>query len=271
MKAMKLEIEGAVATLTMTVPERRNAMGPAFFEELPAYMSEIDAASSVRVAVLCGEGPAFSAGLDLTAMIPVMPVSLQAEPPDGAKRAALHRLIEGLQHSISSVERCRVPVIAAVHGPCVGGGVDLTTACDICVASADAMFSVRETKMGIVADLGTLQRLPRIIGDSRARHWIYTARDVGAAEAERAGLVQTLFPDRDALVAGARALADDIAARAPLAVQGSKAVLVEQDRHAIDRSLAYVAAWNTAHLMNQDLGRAMQGFLTKSPPSFEGN
>ncbi|MEN0065481.1 MAG: crotonase/enoyl-CoA hydratase family protein [Myxococcota bacterium] len=271
MAAVELHIEGAIATLTMNVPERRNAMGPAFFEELPARIHQIDAAEGVRVVILKAEGKSFSAGLDLMAMVPKMPVSLQPEPPDGAKRAALHRFIEQLQYAITSVARCRVPIVAAVHGACVGGGVDLVTACDLCVASEDAYFSVREARVGIVADLGTLQRLPRIIGEGRARNWVFTARDVPAAEAERAGLVQQVFSDQDAMLAGAHALATEIASRAPLAVQGSKAVMVEQARHEIDRSLAYVAAWNTAHLMNQDLGRAMQAFVTKTEPSFEGN
>ncbi len=271
MGAIDLQIDGTVATISLANPDRRNAMGPDFFEELPARIAEIDHANDVRVALLRAEGRVFSAGLDLMAMIPHIPVGLQPEAPDGAKRAALHRLIERLQHAITSVERCRVPVIAVVQGPCVGGGVDLVTACDLCVASKDAYFSVREARVGIVADLGTLQRLPRIVGSARARHWVYTARDVPAPEALEAGLVVQLFDDVDALTAGARALAEEIAARAPLAVQGSKAVLVEQDRHDFDRSLAYVAAWNTAHLVNQDLGRALQAFMTKSEPNFEGN
>ncbi|MEM6928316.1 MAG: enoyl-CoA hydratase-related protein [Myxococcota bacterium] len=271
MAVIDLQIDGHVATLTLSNPQRRNAMGPDFFEELPARIADVDAASDVRVAVLRAEGPTFSAGLDLMSMIPHMPVGLQPEPPDGAKRAALHRLIEKLQASISSVERCRVPVIAAVHGACVGGGVDLVTACDLCVASSDAYFSVRETKVGIVADIGTLQRLPRIVGSARARHWVYSACDVPAAEAAAAGLVVQVFDDVESLAAGARTHADDNAARAPLGVLGSMGVLVVLDRHDIARSLAYVAAWNSAHLINQDLGRALQAFMTKTEPSFEGN
>jgi len=271
MEAFELEISGAIATLTMANPDRRNAMGSAFFEELPACMAEIDAAPDVRVALLRAEGPTFSAGLDLMSMMPQMPIGLSPEPPDGAKRMALHRLIERLQSAISSVERCRVPVIAAVHGACIGGGVDLVTACDLVVASQDAFFSVREPRMSIVADLGTLQRLPRIIGRARARHWVFSARDVPARQAAEAGLVVEVFEDRDALRAGARAMADQIASCAPLAIQGSKAVLLEQERHDIDRSLAHVAAWNAAHLIDQDLGRALQAFVTRSEPTFEGN
>jgi len=271
MAAFELQIDGAVATLTLAHADRRNAMGAEFFEELPARIADIDAAPGVRVAVIRAEGPTFCAGLDLMSLLPQMPIGLTPEPPDGAKRKALHGLIVRLQDAIRAVERCRVPVIAAVHGACVGGGVDLVTACDFVVASRDAFFSVREPRMSIVADLGTLQRLPRIIGAARARHWVFTARDVPAAEAAEAGLVVQLFEDRDALLAGARAVADEVAACAPLAIEGSKAVLLEQDKHDIDRSLAYVAAWNSAHLVNQDLGRALQAFMAKAEPSFEGN
>jgi enoyl-CoA hydratase len=261
---------GAVAHLTLARPEKRNAMGPAFWERLPAVFAAVDADPSVRAVVLDADGPAFTAGLDLASMLPTLPLDLVGAPPDGARQAALHALIERLQRAITAVERCRVPTIAAIHGPCIGGGVDLVTACDLRLCAADAVFGVRETRLAIVADLGTLQRLPRIVGPGHARELVFTGRDVDAAHAQAIGLVSRVLPDREALSAAAFALAEEIARQPPLTVQGAKRVLLEAERHEVERGLAFVAAFNTGHLASQDLLAAVQAMATRQPPTFQG-
>jgi enoyl-CoA hydratase len=267
--SVALTIDGPIAHLALNRPEKLNALGPAFWDDFAGFVGQIDADPAVRVAVLSGNGRAFTAGLDLMEMMPRLPRP-GAGGPDGAKQAALHRMIERMQGTITSVERCRVPVIAAVHGWCVGGGVDLITACDIRLAAADAVFSVRETRLAMVADIGTLQRLPAIVGPGIARELIYTGRDFDAAYAERIGLVNRVLPDQAALLEAAFALAREIAANPPLAVQGCKRVLGEATRSEVDRGLAYVAAWNTGHLMSQDLATAATAYVTKKTPEFSG-
>lgn len=266
--SLELTIDGAIARVVLNRPEKLNAMGPAFWEALVPTFAAIDEAPEVRVAILSAEGRAFTAGLDLMAMMPRIPAPTGA--PDGSKTRRLHAFIRDLQAGFTAIERCRVPVIAAVHGVCLGGGIDMITACDVRLASADAIFSVRETKMAIVADVGTLQRLPAIIGQGHTRELVFTGRDIDAAHAERIGLVNRVLPDHAALMADAEALAAEIAANAPLAVQGAKQVLNEATRADIDRGLEYVATYNAGHLFTQDLGVAMAAFVSKQPPEYGG-
>jgi enoyl-CoA hydratase len=249
-------------------PKRLNALGPWFWDEMSSVMARINADHTIRVALLYGEGAAFSTGLDLQTMAPRLP--LGASAPNGARQAAFHQLIRDLQQAITSVAECRVPVIAAIHGYCLGGGVDLATAADIRLASSDAVFGVRETRIAIVADVGTLQRLPRIISPGIARELAYTGRDFGATYAERIGLVNRVLPDRKSLVASAESLALEIAANAPLAVQGTKRVMNEADRADIARELEYVATWNTAHMISEDLSEAMAAFADRRTPTYTG-
>lgn len=266
--SLELTIDGHIARVVLNRPEKLNAMGPGFWEALVPTFAAIDAADDVRVVLITAEGRAFTAGLDLIAMMPQIPAPGGA--PDGSKKRRLHAFIRRLQAGFTAIERCRVPVIAAVHGLCLGGGIDMITACDVRLASADAVFSVRETKMAIVADVGTLQRLPAIVGQGHARELVFTGRDIDAAYAERIGLVNRVLPDRAALHAEAEALAVEIAANAPLAVQGAKHVLNEAVRHEIDRGLEYVATYNTGHLFTQDLGVAMAAFVSKQTPDYGG-
>lgn len=260
--------EQHVAHVQLNRPEKLNALGRAYFDEFPRVFREIDADPGVRVAVLSGAGRGFTAGLDVAEMMSELPLDVGG--PDGARQARLHQFIRDAQATVTAVERCRVPVIAAVHGPCIGGGIDIITACDIRLAAADAVFSVRETKMAIVADMGTLQRLPHIVGPGVARELVFTGRDFDAAYAERVGLVNRVLPDAEALRKDAAELAQEIAENPPLTVQGAKRVMNEATRADVDRGLEYVATWNTGHLVTQDLGMAVTGFVTKQKPEFSG-
>jgi enoyl-CoA hydratase len=266
----EVERAGSVARITMSRPEKRNALGPAFWDGMAPLFAEIDADLSVRCVVLDGAGPSFTAGLDLVTMAAALPVDLGPSGPDGRRQQALHAMIRRMQAAISSVERCRVPVIAAVHGHCLGGGVDLITACDVRLCAADAVFGIRETRLAMVADVGTLQRLPAIVGPGRARELVFTGRDFGAEEALRIGLVDRVLPDAAALREAALETARAIAANPPLAVEGAKRVMVEADRARIEASLEYVATWNAAHLRTRDLAAAFAAMATKQDPEFEG-
>jgi enoyl-CoA hydratase len=265
---INLEMQGEIAHITLDRPEKLNAMNWDFWQGMPGIIDQINQNQEVRVAILSGTGKAFSVGLDLFDVFPRLGIT--GSGPDGERQRRLHQIIRDMQWTVTSVERCRVPVIAAISGLCLGGAIDLITACDFRLAAQDAVFSVRETKMAIVADIGTLQRLPRVIAPGLARELIYTGRDFDAEYAAQIGLVSHVYPDRTALIEAAETTARQIAANAPLAVQGSKRVMNDAVCHEIDRELEYVATWNAAHLMSQDLAHAVESFATKTPPEFKG-
>lgn len=254
-----------IATLTLTVP----TMAPAFFAECERRFTELAADRALRAVVVRSSAKGFSYGLDLPAAMASWGPALTGGGLAGA-RSELHRKIVELQRAFTAIAACPVPVIAAVHGPCIGGGVDLISACDLRVASADAKFSVRETRIAIVADLGSLQRLPAIIGAAQTRELALTGRDIDAARAHAIGLVNQVVADRDAAWAAAHALALEIAANPPLTVRGVKDVLDHSAGRPVADGLAYVAAWNAAFLASEDLGEAMAAFAQKRSPRFSG-
>ncbi len=271
---LTIEVDGHVATLWLDRPEKRNAMGLAFWADLPVAMAALGADPDVRVVVLAARGPHFSVGLDLSALADIAGdggAGADGKQPSAAARAVRQRsTIIRLQASVTAVADCPVPVIAAVHGWCIGGGVDLIAACDIRLASADAQFSVREAKIAIVADIGSLQRLPAIIGKGHVAELAYTGKDISADRAAAIGLVNHVSPDADAVLADARAMAAEIAANSPLAVQGTKAVLVAGEDQTVAEGLDYVATWNAAFLSSDDLTEAMTAFMEKRPGNFTG-
>jgi enoyl-CoA hydratase len=284
---LSIERGGDVATLWLDRPEARNAMGPAFWADLPVVMEELSDDRTVRAIVIAARGPHFSVGLDLKSMAGLLTghadgagngdapaagdVSGSTRPLSTASKAVMAReSILRMQQSVTSVAACPKPTIAAVHGYCIGGGVDLISACDIRLASADAVFSVRETRIAIVADLGSLQRLPRIIGKGHVAELAFTGKDVPAARAKEIGLVNDVLPDADAVLAAARQLATEIASNSPLAVQGTKAVLAACEDKSVAEGLDYVATWNAGFLSSDDLVEAMTAFMEKRPPEFRG-
>jgi enoyl-CoA hydratase len=262
----------AVATLWLDRAEARNAMGVDLWRDLPRAMAVLSADTTVRVVVVAAEGPHFSVGLDLKAMGSMLtggdsggaPASMAARARSG--RAEVLRL----QDAITAVARCPKPVIAAVHGYCIGGGVDLIAACDIRLASLDAVFSVREAKVAIVADLGSLQRLPAIINAGHLAELAFTGKDISAERAKEIGLVNDVAADVEGVHKAARALAAEIAANSPIAVQGTKAVLAANEGRTVAEGLDYVATWNAGMLASDDLVEAMTAFMEKRPAKFTG-
>ena len=266
---LRVERAGAIATVSLTGA----TMPPALFAELGAAFTTLAAEPDLRVVVLRGDGKSFSYGLDLPAAFRDWGPVLTGTGPGGglaAGRTALWGLVRELQASITAVARCPVPVIAAIHGHCLGGGLDLASACDLRVCTADAVFSVREVRVAMVADLGSLQRLPYIIGDAATRELALTGRDVGAARALALGLVSEVCADRAALDASVAALAADIAANPPLVVRGVKEVLGQASRGAVDAGLERVASWNAAFLPSEDLAEAAAAFATRRAPVYRG-
>ena len=256
-----------VSILELARPAKRNALTAASFDELPRAVAALAADADTRAVVLRGAGDAFCAGADLAALADTRALLAHACP--GRGRAALLAHIGRWQAALSCLEDVlSVPVVAAVHGACVGGAIDLITAADVRFASADAVFRVAEADLAIAADLGTLQRLPRIVGQGVATDWALTARPVGAAEAARAGLVTRVLPDRAALWAAAEATATAIAAKSPLAVAGTKRVLLQARDSTVAGGLAYVAAHNAALLPSADLEEALTAAVERRAPVY---
>ena len=267
---LTIERDGNVGTLWLDNPDRRNALGPAFWDDLPVMMAELVEDDDVRVVVIAARGPCFTVGLDLKSMGGSVAGGGQGRS-DAGRRTAMLRELRRLQGSINAVADCPKPVLAAVHGYCIGGGIDLITACDIRLASADAIFSVRETKIAIVADLGTLQRLPGIVGRGHVAELALSGRDITADRARDIALVNDVLPDYDALLKATHELAAEIAGNSPLVVQGTKAVLRAGEGHSVAEGLDYVGIWNAAFLQSNDLVEAMTAFAEKRPPHFTGD
>ncbi len=268
-EVLTIEQARSVATVWLDRPDARNAMGADLWRELPLTMDSLGDDPAVRAIIIAARGDHFTVGLDLKEFGAAL-MSGFGSDHGVAGRLQTRAQVKIMQHTMTSIARCPKPVIAAVHGYCIGAGVDLITACDIRLASTDAVFSVRETRMGMVADVGTLQRLPRILNPGYVAELAFTGRDVGASEALEMGLVSRVYDDSGALFDAATELAESIAANSPLAVQGSKAVLAATGHMSVDEALDYVAVWNAAFLHSNDLQEAVQAFLEKRPPAFDG-
>ena len=269
-EVLTVERDGHVATLWLDNPDRRNALGPAFWDDLPVMMEALSDDDELRAVVVAARGPAFTVGLDLKTMGNAISGGGGAKASEAARRTVARREIKRLQASVTAVADCPKPVVAAVHGWCIGGGIDLIAACDIRMASADAMFSVRETKIAIVADLGTLQRLPGIVGRGHVAELAYTGKDITADRAAEIGLVNHVLPDAETCHKAAHELAAEIAANSPLAVQGTKAVLRAGEGQSVSEGLDYVSVWNSAFLQSNDLAEAFTAFVEKREPRFTG-
>ncbi len=261
----RIDKKDGVAWLVMNRPDRRNVMDGDFFKGLTQRMRDLGEDPEVRVVVIRGEGKSFTAGLDLTWAGALLSGGLGAD-----SRERMRWEIVKLQESMTAVEQCPKPVVAAVHSHCIGGGVDLCSACDIRIASEDAVFSIRETKLAIVADLGTLQRLPHLVGQGRARELALTGRDFTAKEALDMGFITTLCQDHAALMAEAEALAARLAALPPLTLSGIKDVMNFSRDNGVYPGLAHVAQKNAAALPSEDLMEAVGAFMEKRAPRFKG-
>jgi len=261
-----LSVENHVAHLRFNRPQRANALNQTAWEELQRVFEALDEQEDVRVIILSGEGKHFCSGIDLELLMSVAGLSQNCE---GRKREQLRKQILALQAPINAIEQCSKPVIAAVYGGCIGGGVDIVSACDLRYCTEDAYFTIREIDMGMVADLGTLQRLPRLIPEGIMREMAYTGRAVAGSEAEKIHLVNKAYATQEALLEGVRQLAGQIAAKSPLSIRGTKHILNHSRDHSVADGLAYMATWNAAMLLSNDLTEAFQATMQKRNANFE--
>nr|KAF6285576.1 enoyl-CoA hydratase 1 [Myotis myotis] len=237
-------------------------MNKAFWSEMVECFNKIAQDADCRAVVISGAGKMFTAGIDLVDMASDL---LQPQGDDVARISwYLRSLIARYQETFSVIEKCPKPVIAAIHGGCIGGGVDLITACDIRYCAQDAFFQVKEVDVGLAADVGTLQRLPRVIGNqSLVNELAFTARKMMADEALSSGLVSRIFPDKEVMLDAAFNLAAEISSKSPVAVQGTKINLLYSRDHSVAEGLNYMASWNMSMLQTQDIVKSVQAAMEK--------
>jgi enoyl-CoA hydratase len=265
---VELSVDSSIAAVRLNRPERANALNRALWDELRLAFKAVDAMADVRVVVLTGAGAHFSGGIDLDMLASMQGTSHQASADRGRVAEALRRYILDLQDVFNCVEQCRVPVIAAISGACIGAGVDLATACDLRYSTRDAKFCVKEIDMAIVADIGAVQRLPHIVGGGRARELIYTGRTITGAEAEAIGLVNRAFESAEVLQAEVSAVARELASKSPLTLRGCKQTILYSRDHTVAEGLEHVALWNAGAVMSEDLLEAIRAQQEKRKPKF---
>ena len=265
----KLDVKNHVGNLVLSRPDELNTMSRDFWVELGEVLEVINRDSDIRVVVMSSTGKHFCAGMDLSAFSNGVDNIPDDKKPDHARIGeAVYRVAKELQEYISTLEKIRVPVIAAIHGGCIGGAVDMVTACDIRLASDDAFFCIQEINIGMAADVGTLQRLPKIIPDSKMREMAYTGRRMYAEEAKDAGLVSGTYGSQEELLEAANKLASEIASKSPVAIYGLKAVMNYSRDHNVDDSLEYNALWSGAMLSQKDMTEQMTANMEKRDASF---
>ena len=268
-ESFNLEIEDNIANIILSRPEQLNSMSRKFWVELPEILEEVNRNSEIRVLIISSTGKHFCAGMDLSAFDNGVANIPKEKRPDNARIGeALYRSAKELQEYISKLEKIRVPVITAIQGGCIGGAVDLVTACDIRLATTDAFFCIQEINIGMAADVGTLQRLPRIIPDSKMRELAYTGRRMLADEAKASGLVSDVYNSQEEMVNAAKEMANEIAKKSPIAIYGLKALMNYSRDHTISDSLDFNALWSGAMLSQRDMEEAIKAFVEKREATF---
>lgn len=263
---LNVTLTDAIAWIELNRPDKANALNGTLWREIGEAFRWVDDTPAARVAILSGAGQHFCSGIDFELMGQVLDEVGGLSP--GRREERLRRIILDLQSAFTALETCRKPVLAAIQGFCIGGGLDLIAACDMRYATADAAFSLKEVDLAIVADVGSLHRLPYLIGEGRLRELAFTARQFDAAEAQAMGLVNQVFPGAAPLRDGVRTIAANIAAKSPLTVRGIKQVLNHGREHGVASGLDYVATWNAAMLLSDDTREAITAALQKRPPKF---
>jgi enoyl-CoA hydratase len=264
----EIEIQDKVAELRLNRPNELNTMTRAFWSELPRALRELDREAKARVVVISSTGKHFTAGMDLSVLagggVTGSPTNEQ-----GRLREALRRTVLELQDTFNAMEQIRMPVLAAIQGGCIGGGVDMVSACDARYCTKDAFFCIQEINLGMAADVGTLQRLPRLIPAGMVRELAYTGRRLPAARAKEIGLVNEVFDDADALLRGVREVAREIAEHSPLAIHGTKEMLNYTRDHTVADSLLYMAAWQSGMFQPADMRECFAAKSENRKPVFE--
>ncbi|MDD3763582.1 MAG: enoyl-CoA hydratase-related protein [Nevskiales bacterium] len=267
-ETVRIELDGPIGILHMARPDRANAMNLPMWDEFPKALAWMSAQPSLRAAILCGDGKHFCAGIDLSILQWLDGVVSDPQACPSRAREKVHAFIEHAQAALNACEQLRVPLIAAVHGACVGAGVDMIGACDIRIATRDARFCIKEVDMAVVPDVGTLQRLRHVIGYSATAELSLTGETFDGDKALALGLVSRVCADREELLATARQLAHTIAAKPPTTVRGIKRNLLWARDHDVRDGLAYTAAWNAGMLMGHDIREAVSAQMEKRAPKY---
>jgi len=265
---IRVDRRGHIAEVVLNRPSKLNTMNKLFFEEIRRVFEEISDDADIRVAIIWAEGKMFSAGLDLKEAAQLLGLD---EETKVKQASTLLRHIKELQESFTIIQKCKKPVVVAVHGDCIGGGLDLVCACDIRICTENATFCVKETKVAIVADVGSLQRLPKIVSKSVARKMAFTGDPIPSSVAKSSNLVSDVYETKEKMLVAARELAQTISENSPLVVQGAKLVMNFSDEHSVADGLEHVSLFNSAFLHSEDLQEAFMSFLTKKKPLFRNN
>jgi len=265
---LELTIDKHIAHIQLNRPGKLNTLVMEFWQEMIDVFAEIEAEPSARVVVISSTGKHFTAGLDLNAF-GALAADMQSKTDPARLREQMRNNVREMQESFTVIEKCRLPVLVAVQGGCIGGGVDLISACDMRYCTEDAFFCIQEINIGMTADVGTLQRLPHLIPSGIVRELAYTGRRMMAAEAKEYGLVNTIYSDAEAMEANVLELAAVIASKSPLAVHGTKEMLNYTRDHSVDDALNYMTVWQSGIFFSNDLFEAAQGNAEKREPVFD--
>ncbi|ARN76506.1 crotonase/enoyl-CoA hydratase family protein [Oceanicoccus sagamiensis] len=266
LSTLSIDVTNHIAKVALNRPGKANSMNAAMWDELEVCFKWLDSEPEVRVVILYGEGKHFCAGIDLAMFGDLA----NTDAAEAARRAEmLRQKILSLQGNLSAIEQCRKPVLAAIHYTCIGGGIDMIACCDMRYCTADAYFSIKEIDIGMTADVGTLQRLPYIIGDGQMRELAYTGRTVAADEALSLGLVNQVYQDREQMLAAVTEIASNIAAKSPLAVRGTKEMLLYSRDHSVQDSLNYMATWNAGMLSMSDVFATAEATAKGDVPGYD--
>ena len=265
-KSFKVSIENKIASVAFNIPLKANSLNKDAWQEMHEIFDKLSGDKKVRVIILSGEGNHFCAGIELETL---MNLQTGEESDDAGVREGIRKFIYFLQNSISAIEKCRKPVIAAIHNGCIGGGVDIVSACDIRYCNDDAYFTIKEVDLGLVADIGTIQRLPTIINPGIMAELAYTGRKVYGPEAEKIGLVNKSFSSKEEMMSEVMKIASTIAKKSPLVIRGTKEALLYKRDHTVKDSLDQIAIYNSAMLLSDDLMESFQAFMLKKEPEYK--
>mgnify|MGYP001304966913 FL=1 len=266
-KSFNVTLENKVAHVQFSRPEAMNSMNKAFWLELPQCMRDIEVLTDTRVIVISSTGKHFSAGMDLGVFSDSSTMPQSKDPSRMAE--GLRRLVLQLQATLSSLEEIRLPVLTAIHGGCIGGALDLVCAADSRYCTADAYFTIKETELGMTADVGTLQRLPKLIPAGIVKELAFTGRKFTAQEAQQFGLVNRVYDDQESMLVGVMEIAAQIAANSPLAVTGCKEMLNYSRDHSVEDSLKYMATWQAGMFRPNDMMKTFQAKAMKTQPEYD--
>jgi len=263
----KVDIQNKIAHVAFNRPDKANALHLEAWDEMKGIFDELSETDEVRVIVLSGEGKHFCAGIDLELLMSIS--QFQKMECGGRRGEKLRKFVFRLQACVSAIEECSKPVLAAIHNGCIGGGVDIAVACDMRYCTQDAYFTIKEIDMGMVADLGTLQRLPKLIAPGLVNEMAYTGRKVGGAESQQIGLANRCFDDKESMMEEVMGIAAMIASKSPVSVRGTKEVLKYARDHSVADSLNQMATWNAAMILSEDLMEAFQATIQKRQAEFK--